>query len=378
MLQRAKRLFKRPLNIGVSPDNELAVNQQILVANLFAMIGYSITFLMSLSAFIRSDTILALALLFASLMFFVSHCLNGFRERFSYPSHKISASIILTCLLILMGYLLHTGGHNNTGPLWVYIVPPVVFFFGGLKQGAIQLILFALFMACLLFLPESITHSTQYHPDFKSRFFYSFLTVALLFGFYEYSRYKSIVHIQQLSDQFEQQAMHDPLTQLPNRRGMTEFLNYEFDRAKRTGYKISVIICDIDFFKQINDEFGHDGGDAVLVQLAELFSTTIRTQDKIARWGGEEFLFLLPETDAKMAYNIAEKIRLTVESNSFKFDNEDISTTISMGVKEVDPSLSIDAAISAADQFLYRAKAMGRNRCIPSFKTNKLKLVDAN
>jgi diguanylate cyclase (GGDEF)-like protein len=369
-LKFASDLFKRSLNVGASANKDLATNQQIVVANLFAMIGYFITFLMALSAFFRDDLFLAFSLLSASFLFFFAHCVNGFQHKTSYPTHRISANIILYCLLVLMIYLLYSGGHNNTGPLWVYIVPPVVFFFGGLRNGAIQLLMFAFLIACILFLPDSLLGATQYDNDFKTRFYYSFLTVALLFGFYEHSRYKSIKHIQSLSDKFERQAMHDPLTHLPNRRGMREFLKLEFSRAKRSGLPMSVLICDIDFFKKINDQYGHDAGDAVLVSLANLVSSALRRSDKISRWGGEEFLFLLPETDSGEAFDIAEKIRILVEKHEFVYDGLPIKTTLSFGLKQVSLEANIDHCINIADMFLYEAKSSGRNITLPNLQKN--------
>lgn len=370
MLKLVSNLFKRSLNVGASAEKDLATNQQILVANLFAMIGYSITFLMALSAFFRDDLLLAISLLIASSLFFFAHCINGFQHKTIYPTHRISATIILYCLLILMIYLLYSGGHNQTGPLWVYIVPPVVFFFGGLRNGAIQLLMFALLVACILFLPDSLLSATQYDNDFKTRFYYSFLTVALLFGFYEYSRYKSIKHIQSLSDQFEQQAMHDPLTHLSNRRGMREFLKHEYNRAKRSGRPMSLLICDIDYFKKINDQYGHEAGDEVLVKLADLLSGALRKQDKISRWGGEEFLFLLPETDGREAFAIAEKIRTLVENQEFVYNKRVIKTTLSFGLKQVSVEANIDHSINIADKFLYEAKSSGRNMTLPKVKSN--------
>ncbi|WP_110426945.1 GGDEF domain-containing protein [Glaciecola sp. KUL10] len=366
MLKFISALLIRSLNIGTTSEKHSEANQQIVVANLFAMIGYSITFLMALSAFLRSDTLLGLSLLCASGLFFFAHCINGFQHRTKHPTHRISANIILYCLLILMIYLLYTGGHNNTGPLWVYIVPPVVFFFGGLKSGAIQLLLFAFLVAFILFVPDTLIGATQYDNDFKSRFYYSFLTVALLFGFYEFSRHKSIERIQSLSDQFEQQAMHDPLTNLPNRRGMKEFLVHEFNRSKRSGLPMSILLCDIDYFKKINDQHGHDAGDVVLVELSKLLTTNLRQQDKIARWGGEEFLFLLPETDGREAFAIAEKIRALVQDATFTHEHSEIKTTLSFGVKQVSLESTIDYSINVADQYLYQAKGMGRNMTLPT------------
>lgn len=357
----------RYLKSGVSDKNSEQRNQQIVVFNLFSTMGYSITFLLGISALFGQNFILAAALLLSSALFFTAFQLHRFK-RIDNP-YVLSTRIVLVVLFILMIYLVISGGHKLTGPLWIYIVPPIAFFFRGMRGGLTMIGLFIILVSFLFFYQSPGLLMVDYSYEFKSRIVYSFLTVTLLFGFYEYSRQKSFRYIQELSQKFEQQAMHDPLTQLANRRGMREYLDYEYKRSKRSKTDMSLLLCDIDHFKKVNDTYGHDAGDYVLEQLAQMFTGSLRGQDKISRWGGEEFLFLLPETNGFEAYTLAEKIRKSVDSATFKFNQTEIKITVSIGLKEVTRDLSIDKAISLADYFLYQAKEQGRNKTLPEKRT---------
>ncbi len=367
MIDRIKQLFVNYLNLGVSQDKSQEINQQIFVSNLFSTIGYSITLLMAVSATVRGNYVLAGSLFVASALFFFAYWINRFAAVTNV--HKISTRVVLVSLMSLMVYLVYTGGHQGTGPLWIYIVPPVAFFFGGMRRGLSHIGIFVIVISVMLFYPNHQLVAIDYSFEFKSRLIYSFLTVTLLFGFYEFSRQQTYRSIRELSQKFEQQAMHDPLTHLANRRGMKEHLDYEYNRSLRSKLDMSVMLCDIDHFKSINDRFGHDAGDHVLEQLSKLFTDTLRKQDIVARWGGEEFLFLLPETNGFEAFTLAEKIRKRVELHTFEFKGRSIRFTLSMGIKEVTHDISIDKAISLADHFLYQAKDKGRNLTMPEKST---------
>lgn len=360
MIKAVSRIFKRYLNIGVSADKSHEINQQIFVSNLFALLGYSITFILSLNSFQRENYVLGASLFAASASFFVAHHIHNFPKIGN--TLRISTNIVWISLLGLMVYLVYTGGHENTGPLWIYIVPPVAFFFGGMRKGLVNIGIFIIILSAMLFSPYDQLVGTAYSYDFRSRLVYSFLTVTLLFGFYEYSRQRSILFIRNLSQKYEQQAMHDPLTNLPNRRRMWEHLEYEYDRSSRSKSNMSLLICDIDHFKRINDEHLHQGGDYVLQKLSELFTGNLRKQDKVSRWGGEEFLILLPETDGEHAFILAEKIRNKVKNSQFAYKGKAISITISIGSTEVTEAFSIEHAINRADRSLYEAKENGRDQ----------------
>ncbi|MDA8441719.1 MAG: diguanylate cyclase [Peptococcaceae bacterium] len=157
-------------------------------------------------------------------------------------------------------------------------------------------------------------------------------------------------------------AMTDPLTGLANRRNITEKIKTEINRFKRTQRMFSFIIADIDFFKTINDAYGHECGDYVLKYIADLMQAEIREQDMLARWGGEEFLFFVPETDLEGAKTIAEKLRAKVERFPILYADNKISLTMTFGVAIFSPTEGMDASIRNADNALYKGKARGRNR----------------
>ncbi len=364
MLAIAKEAFLKYLEVGTSTERGLTANQQLFVSNLFSFIGYSITLLLSISSAIRGLPVLSISLFAASCVFFFCHHIHRFPKLGN--TILISTRLIFISLLILMVYLVYTGGVSNTGPLWIYIVPPVAFFFTGLRRGLKSLAAFTIIIGIMMFYPNELLLGTMYTFEFKTRLIYSFLTVTLLFGFYEYSRQKSYNRIRELSQKYEQLAMHDPLTTLLNRRGMRTHLEHEYSRLKRSEQPLSVLLCDIDHFKQVNDKYSHDGGDFVLENLSALFVQQIRQQDIVARWGGEEFLFLLPNTNSNDAFMLAEKIRKQVEHETFHYKNNAINVTLSIGVNQVNPKSSVDQAINDADHLLYLAKNRGRNRTISS------------
>lgn len=155
----------------------------------------------------------------------------------------------------------------------------------------------------------------------------------------------------------------DGLTQIYNRRYFEETLERELARCNRYNRALSLVLIDIDHFKNVNDSFGHLAGDHILKSLASTIKTRIRREDILSRYGGEEFSLLLPEVDLPGAATLAEKTRKVIEKHKFEFDNQHIPVTVSLGVATIDGTQS-DAQdlIRAADAKLYEAKAAGRNK----------------
>ncbi|HZN96082.1 MAG TPA: GGDEF domain-containing protein [Myxococcales bacterium] len=155
----------------------------------------------------------------------------------------------------------------------------------------------------------------------------------------------------------------DGLTQISNRRFFEEALEREISRCNRYGREMSLVLIDVDHFKQINDNHGHLAGDAVLKQLASTIKNRIRREDVFARYGGEEFALLLPEVDLKGGAAMAEKARKLVEAQKFEFDQQRIPVTISAGVAALAGTQREPAdIIRAADAKLYESKSTGRNK----------------
>jgi diguanylate cyclase (GGDEF)-like protein len=172
--------------------------------------------------------------------------------------------------------------------------------------------------------------------------------------------------------QIEAQSNTDPLTGLANRRGLFKELEEMLRLARRERQAISLILVDVDHFKSINDRYGHKVGDEVLQQLAGYLRQGSREMDVVARFGGEEFLLLLPGVDAGAALEIAERIRSDVASLDMDVSEElrpkvppgGIRVTLSLGIGSVQPGEAPDLVIRRVDEALYRAKGGGRNRVV--------------
>ena len=156
-------------------------------------------------------------------------------------------------------------------------------------------------------------------------------------------------------------ARTDPLTQLSNRRDVLEKIKYEKRRFGRSEKPFAIIICDIDDFKSINDTYAHDAGDEVLKTLANIMCMNVRKQDTVSRWGGEEFLLLLPQTNLDGAVVLAEKVRKKVRSKVFNFYGKNIHITLTFGLSIHRQGKTIDETINEADRALYMGKKLGKD-----------------
>ena len=174
-----------------------------------------------------------------------------------------------------------------------------------------------------------------------------------------------------LVNKLSEQAIRDELTGLYNRREMKRLLGEEFERHQRHGHPLSLIMIDIDHFKNVNDTCGHPMGDQVLKWLADKFRQNLRALDRPTRYGGEEFAIILPETSAQEAYHVAERLRGAIAAQPYLHKQDDskkcqsISITISLGVAEIPGDADeISSLVQAADQALYSAKNDGRNQTV--------------
>jgi diguanylate cyclase (GGDEF)-like protein/PAS domain S-box-containing protein len=175
-------------------------------------------------------------------------------------------------------------------------------------------------------------------------------------------RLERYVHeLRVINEKLEKTAAVDSLTGAYNRRKFDDELNFIITEREKHAMSFSLIFLDIDYFKKVNDLFGHKTGDSVLQDISELIRKNIRTTDTLFRWGGEEFMIILPETDLKNAIAIAEKIRSKIEGHSFGFTHK---ITISLGVGEYKPDEDTDQILMRLDDALMKAKAEGRNRVV--------------
>ncbi len=188
------------------------------------------------------------------------------------------------------------------------------------------------------------------------------VNVAIVFAMASYTARFYYNTVRRAEHKLVELATQDPLTGLANRRNLIARAEQEIARARRSGAPIALMIADIDHFKQINDQYGHDTGDQVIHQIAQLLSGLCREQDTVSRWGGEEFLLLIPATGIEDARLLAERFRLAAEATHIEHADAKIAITLSFGVTALAVIEPLGVAIARADRAMYQSKAAGRNR----------------
>jgi len=238
---------------------------------------------------------------------------------------------------------------------------PALFVSMGLRAAAVSLIaLWSYYVA--LYLVMWITEPLQPIAPGALLAVYLF-NLSVVFAMFSYLSFFYLTMVTTANRKLRRMATTDSLTGLFNRRHMTYLAEKELSRFQRSGHPVAFLVLDIDHFKAINDRHGHETGDRVLVEVAGIIEAQLRTQDLIARWGGEEFLAVLPDTGLESAQASAERVRKALLSHDWLAKTgEPIDLTISAGVSEFRRDDDLNSAISRADRALYRSKEGGRNR----------------
>ncbi|MDA9951087.1 diguanylate cyclase [Oligoflexaceae bacterium] len=180
---------------------------------------------------------------------------------------------------------------------------------------------------------------------------------SVLLKFFAHDNIENVFH-----DKIYRMATIDAGTQIFNKKYFIEAIESEFKFSKAYDRIFSLIIYDLDHFKKMNDEHGHNAGDFILKESCQLAKACIRKDDILARFGGEEFCIILPNTDAPTAYELAERIRKTIDSHTFHYDNKNLKQSISMGVSQMDKKFATHGELlEDADRKLYASKHGGRN-----------------
>ena len=277
-------------------------------------------------------------------------------------------ALVVSGLTFIYLFLLGSGGENNTGLFWCYIYPIVIFSIVGTKKGKWILSAIIFLSAWILYAPELIGAGHEYALNIKHRFIGSITFVSLIAYYMERARLAA----QQESDIAKARlallACSDELTGTFNRRGIEAKVQDELHRVVRNKTEMSIVLCDVDWFKRINDRYGHDVGDAALQHIAKVLGDTVRVTDMVGRWGGEEFLIMLPNTSLQKGYQLIERVREKVASERIVIGEHELSLSISCGICSTRFFSSFGDLIKAADISLYEAKAQGRNCTRPEFK----------
>lgn len=269
------------------------------------------------------------------------------------------ASTVCAACMALRLYAPVYGASIDLQPLYLWV--PVIYVFAFTlpdRRVSLQVSLANLAVFAVISAPYVATHLADPVSNFTIQL--HMVSAVLIAGLYFFSSYAQRFQVAQLTvDQLALLANTDALTQVPNRRRMLEVIAAELTRYVRYGHAFSVIVFDVDHFKAVNDRFGHSGGDQALVALAARTREAVRAADTLGRWGGEEFIVVLPETGFDEARRKAAALCTQVAAAPL---HGTYALTVSCGVTTVAAGDNADALLQRADQALYMAKRQGRNR----------------
>lgn len=258
--------------------------------------------------------------------------------------------VVLMLTAIILQFIHSVDGQYNS-VIWATVLPPVVFFLLGKRLGAWYCAL--IFAYVLFFFYERSQSPPSAEPDLGS-----FLNIAevfvihlFLFLYYEGSRTAAY-------EELERVSQTDKLTGLYNRRHLDKLLLQEFSRHQRADSPLSLVLCDIDHFKRVNDEYGHLIGDVIMQEIAAAVTAKIRNTDIFGRWGGEEFLLILPDTSLDGAVSIVNALQNTLAESRF---TRDIKISLSFGIASTANDKDVELQLRRADDALYDAKRRGRD-----------------
>nr|WP_301003541.1 GGDEF domain-containing protein [Arsukibacterium sp.] len=258
----------------------------------------------------------------------------------------------------LLGYLCFAAP-NFYSLYWLCIFPPLAFFLLGRQRGLVATALFLGLLTLLLAWRSSTWPAASFTVESLLNVSLASLCLVLLVHYYEVSRNEVLRALATQHRQLQRLSITDTLTGLYNRSKLDDILSQEIARSIRHQSPFSVILADLDFFKSINDNFGHMAGDQVLMSFAGIMLQHCRELDVAGRWGGEEFLIICPHTDISGAKLLAERIRAAVAEFEFAHGKQ---LTVSLGVASFIRDDDANTILKRADDALYRAKGKGRNR----------------
>ncbi|MGI9287236.1 MAG: GGDEF domain-containing protein [Pseudomonadales bacterium] len=281
-------------------------------------------------------------------------------------NYQRAAQTLSFCIIVLAAVLLVSGGVENTGLFWVFPLVSMAIFISGFLVGIILVAMLMLFSTALLLIPDNFILMAEYPPAIVSRFLISILALGVMCLTSELTRFKSQREVARLHQEISVAANTDSLTSLHNRRFVQEQVIQHNRFRNEVTQGGMILLADIDHFKHINDRYGHDVGDSILQRVAACLMECTRDGDIVARWGGEEFLIILPNITPEIAYKRAEHFRQTIAAMDFKATGETFSITMSFGLCSIQNDTTASELLKRSDENLYAAKAAGRNCIVPS------------
>ena len=298
--------------------------------------------------------------------------MTGFFLIKKYGQHRKAAHLVtFASYLSSTGLMAISGGIHSSSVIWQIFVPVAAFIMAGLRAG-LRWGVISFFTVLLFYIAESIG-LLQYATSFETTtgdslidLLGAIVAVSIAIWYSDFLKSRSLFELEKTRAQLNYFATVDPLTNTFNRRYFLELSERKLKRTRTSNGHASFLMFDIDHFKKVNDAHGHIIGDQILHGIGQICMKHLRTDDILGRFGGEEFVILLPETKLEDARRIAERLRLLIADTVIETDVGPINITISIGVAPLEKtsSTTVEQLLSRADRAMYLAKQAGRNRVI--------------
>jgi diguanylate cyclase (GGDEF)-like protein len=282
----------------------------------------------------------------------------------------VKRRIMLALLLVSAEVVAHSWlavaavGLTSGFQYYLFAVAPLAFFNHGWRKPAKIAHLLLVFCAYVALVTWYDQHGAWVAADRRVLEFLQVFNAGCTFAFLAFIAHH-YVKLERLAEaRLRHLAITDALTGLHNRRHILRIADHELARHRRSHKPIAIVILDIDDFKSVNDRFGHECGDDVLKAAADRMRAAVRAQDQVARWGGEEFVLLLPETDLDGARDVAEKVRHAISDTPIQHGADRVSIRITAGVCAFEPGEDLDRVLARADRALLEGKRAGKDRVV--------------
>lgn len=333
-----------------------AIATMFLLSGLYCLVAIIFLLIFGTRAYLADHQPYALLLLSFAGATGLGYLMLWYTGKFTWGGHF---AVCLMGVLSLM--LLITGGEQGTGPIWYLVFPVLATFVQGRVAGIVSVVVL---LAVTLGLLAMGVPDYPYSDFFIQRLLSVYLALSVLAYLFASFRYTAEQQLKEINRQLEVLTNTDKISGLLNRRGMEAELEKMLHTFNRFKMPFTVVVFDIDDFKAINDQHGHIYGDFVIQSIGELCRSSIRNIDHAARWGGEEFLLLLPGTSVDGAVILAERLREKIHTSPFVYDGITLITSASFGVCQHIESNSLEDTIACADKQMYSAKQEGKNRVV--------------
>jgi diguanylate cyclase (GGDEF)-like protein len=337
----------------MNTPEKIELHRKKLLISSFASIGSVFLAVFGcISLFNQRHTLGVLLLTVSGLSVFLTYINQRYRI-------DKAVSIIMAVIIVPLAlYLVLGGGATGTGVYWSYCLTMLMVLLVGPSLSLLFMSIYLAILAWGLFGHYNLIY--PYGDANSIRVVASTVALYILIATSEWIRIRSYDDISSTSESLRHQAQTDPLTGAINRNGFSKILA----QWQSQGKPAVLALIDLDHFKNINDQFGHHVGDRVLIEFTQIVQKNIKGKDVLVRWGGEEFLLLLPETTFEDAYRLMEILRFATRNIPINRDQQQIILTFSAGLAEFQGASDFDEQVKLADQQLYTAKHTGRNRTL--------------